>query len=287
MRLWTVDLLEVEIAGLKDKRRPGGPWSPWQDTLPRLPEWGSPNGWDYWGRPWAYMDAPNGHSAIKVQSAHSKLAARVTIAVVVNCEREPQYFPNLDVAKSAAAAPMWCGHQARVIDGSGNLNPKIAVSKATCMVQPPHFEGPNVAVGALFGIWDFFRTSKTMWRPNPEMPRRDVTPKGCIRTLMVKQLSDQRPVKSVPPTRPLDPKVKPAAPHVDQAAFPALPPSSHEGIGGIPGTKDFPMGTTEGFGAFKRPDGNTVVPRAIPGKTDAPLLPRQLGLLLVQLTPRQ
>ncbi len=27
MRLWTVDLLEVEIAGLKDKCRPGGPWS--------------------------------------------------------------------------------------------------------------------------------------------------------------------------------------------------------------------------------------------------------------------
>ncbi len=112
MRLWTVDLLEVEIAGLKDKSRPGGPWSPWQNTLPRLPEWGSPNGWDYWGRPWAYMDAPNRHSAIKVQSAHSRLAARVTIAVLVNCEREPQYFPNLDVAKSAAAAPTWRGHMA-------------------------------------------------------------------------------------------------------------------------------------------------------------------------------
>ncbi len=92
MRLWMVDLLEVKIAGLKDKSRPGGPWSPWQNTLPRLLEWGSPNGWDYWERPWAYMDAPNRHSAIKVQGAHSKLAARVTIAVLVNCEREPQYF---------------------------------------------------------------------------------------------------------------------------------------------------------------------------------------------------
>ncbi len=38
MRLWTVDLLEVEIAGLKDKRCPDGPWSPWQNTLPCLPE---------------------------------------------------------------------------------------------------------------------------------------------------------------------------------------------------------------------------------------------------------
>ncbi len=48
-----------------------------------------------------------------------------------------------------------------------------------------------------------------------------------------------------------------------------LPSSSHEGIGGIPGTKDFPKGTTKGFQAFKKPDGNTVVPRAAPGKTDA------------------
>ncbi len=112
MRLWTVDLLEVEIAGLKDKSRPSGPWSPWQDTLPRLPEWGSPNGWDYWGRLWAYMDAPNRHHAIKVQSAHSKIAARVTIVVLVNCERKPHYFPNLDVAKSASAAPTWRGHMA-------------------------------------------------------------------------------------------------------------------------------------------------------------------------------
>ena len=40
MRLWTVDLLKVEIAGLKDKSHAGGPWSPWQNTLPRLPEWG-------------------------------------------------------------------------------------------------------------------------------------------------------------------------------------------------------------------------------------------------------
>ncbi len=96
------------------------------------------------------MDAPNRHPDIKVQSAHSRLAGRVTIAVLVNCKHEPQYFPNLDVAKSAAAAPTWCGHMARVIDGSGNLNLKISVSKATKMVQPHHFEGPNVAVEALF-----------------------------------------------------------------------------------------------------------------------------------------
>ncbi len=207
------------------------------------------------------MDAPNGHSAIKVQSAHSKLAACVT--VLVNCEREPQYFPNLDVAKSVAAAPMWRGHQARVIDGSGNLKLKITVAKSARMVQPPHFEGPNVAVAALFGIWDSFHTSKTTWRPNP------VTPEGCLWTLTVAQLRQHRPVKSVPPTRILDPKVAPATPYVDQSVFPALPSSSHEGIGGIPGTKDFPQGTMKGFQAFKKPDENTVVLWVTSGKTDA------------------
>ncbi len=34
MRLWTINLLEAEIAGFKDKSRPKGPWSPMQDTLP-------------------------------------------------------------------------------------------------------------------------------------------------------------------------------------------------------------------------------------------------------------
>ncbi len=90
IRIWTVERLEIEIAGLKDKSRPPGSWSTWQDSLPRLPKWGSPNGWDYWGRPWAYMDAPNRHSDLKVKSAHHKNSARVTIAVLVNCEREPQ-----------------------------------------------------------------------------------------------------------------------------------------------------------------------------------------------------
>ncbi len=158
-----------------------------------------------------------------------------------------------------------------MIDGSGNLNSKISVPKAAKMVQPLHFEGPNVAVEALFNTWDSFQRSKMMWRPNPEMPLGDVTPEGCRRTLTVAQLSEQRPVKSVPPTKPLHLSVAPAAPHVDRTAFPALPSSSHDGIGGIPGSKDYPQGTTEGFqAAFKKPDKDTVVPRGPPGKTSVP-----------------
>ena len=56
-KFWMVDMLGVEHDGLKNTKKPiGNVTSPARETLPRLPVWGSPNGWDYWGRPWAYMD---------------------------------------------------------------------------------------------------------------------------------------------------------------------------------------------------------------------------------------
>ncbi len=136
----------------------------------------------------------HGHPAIKVKSIHTPPVVRVTIAVLVNCECEPEYFPNLDIAKLAAAAPTWHGHQMRVIDGSGNFHPKISAQKAARLVQPQNYIGPNVAVEAIFYSWDSFRNSKHMWRPNPEMPHEDVMPKECVRALPTSQLSDQRPV---------------------------------------------------------------------------------------------
>lgn len=199
------------------------------------------------------MDAPNGHSTIKAKSVETAPAARVTIAVLVNCTREPQHFLNLDVAKSAAAAPTWRGHQAQSVDGSGNVHSKIPVSKAAKMVQPSNYTGPNVALEALFHMWDSFHTSKTMWRPNPEMRQGDATPEGCIRTFLVAQLSKQWPVHSVPPTRPLNPKQLPAAPHVDKAGFLKLHPSFNERIGGIQGSKDFQQGTFKGSRLLRSP----------------------------------
>ncbi len=122
-KFWTVDLLGAEQEGLKNAKKPiATVASPVRDTLPRLPAWGSPNGWDYWGRPWAYMDAPHNCPDLKIPSVHKPHAARVTVAVLVNCEHEPQYFPNLDVAKSAAAASAWRGKKGKVVDGDGNYN---------------------------------------------------------------------------------------------------------------------------------------------------------------------
>ena len=73
----------------------------------------------------------------------------------------------------------------------------------------------------------------------------------------------------MPPTRPFNPKELPAAPYVDNAEFLKLTPLSNEGIGGIPGSKDFPQGTFKGFQALKKPDESTVVPRCSAGKTVA------------------
>ncbi len=39
----------------KKKSAPG----PIHDSLLRLPDWAAPNGWDFRGRLWAYMDTPN------------------------------------------------------------------------------------------------------------------------------------------------------------------------------------------------------------------------------------
>ncbi len=68
-KFWTVNLLRVEHAGLKNTKKPiATVTSPMRETLPRLPVWGSPNGWGYWGRPWAYMDAPHNNTDLKVKS---------------------------------------------------------------------------------------------------------------------------------------------------------------------------------------------------------------------------
>ncbi len=78
-KFWTVNLLGVEQEGLKNTKKPiATVTSPVRETLPRLPVWGSPNGWDHWGRPWAYMDAPHNSPDLKVMSVHEPHAARIT-----------------------------------------------------------------------------------------------------------------------------------------------------------------------------------------------------------------
>ncbi len=55
------------------------------------------------------MDAPSDHPDLNIPSAFNPPVARMTITVMINCQCELQYFLNLDVAKSAAAASTWHG----------------------------------------------------------------------------------------------------------------------------------------------------------------------------------
>ncbi len=257
-KFWTVNLLRVEQEGLKNTKKPiATVTSPARETLPRLPVWGSPNGWDYWGRPWAYMDAPHNDTDLKVKSVHEPHAARVTIAVLVNCEREPQYFPNLDVAKSAAAASTWRGKKGKVVDGDGNyLCSDKTPTHAARQVLPRFFGGSN-------------RSSKIMWRPNPAMPEGDVTPDGCIHARPAEHLSKHRPFFTVSATLPWDPTRPPPVAHLDPKEFPDLEQSPNTGIGGIKGSNEAPRAITRGEPAFVRPVDGQGAPRPKDGVTGA------------------
>ncbi len=82
-RLWRLEHVEDEQERMKNGEPLNTIPTPQIQQLPHLPDWAAPNGWDIWGRPWAYMDAPAGHSTVGVKSKEGR--ARVTIAVLVRC----------------------------------------------------------------------------------------------------------------------------------------------------------------------------------------------------------
>ena len=224
------------------------------------------------------MDAPHNSPDLKVKSVHELHAARVMVAVLVNCEREPQYFPNLDVAKSAAAASTWRGKKGKVVDGDGNyLCSDKTPTHAARQVLPRFFGSSNPAVEAIFKGWEAYRSSKIMWRPNPAMPEGDVTPDDCICARPAERLSKHRPFFTVSATLPRDPTRPPHAAHLDPKAFLDLEQSPNQGIGGIQGTNDAPRATTRGELPFIRPVDGQGAPRPKEGETGtvttAPAMP--------------
>ncbi len=68
LRFWHVELVKHECQALNEMRMIGDLVLPRPADLPRLPSWAAPNGRDYWGRPWAYLDAPSGHADVGVSS---------------------------------------------------------------------------------------------------------------------------------------------------------------------------------------------------------------------------
>ncbi len=102
LRLWHEELINHERQSLDASRTVETLVLPRSSDLPRLPPQAAPNGWDYWGRPWVYLDAPSSHSEVGVSSALTPPSRRVTVAVLVDCPSEPQFLPDMVVAQSAS-----------------------------------------------------------------------------------------------------------------------------------------------------------------------------------------
>ncbi len=149
--------------------------------LPHLPDWAVPNGWDFWGRPWAYMDAPSGNSKVGVTSEEGK--ARVTTAVLVRLEREVQYLLDQNVAKSTSAAAMRV-RKTRVFNDYGSLHEDDSKRISPYTVARTLFPrgwgaDRSEVVHSLLKCWHAYRVLRVGQWLNPPMPQGDMTPEGC------------------------------------------------------------------------------------------------------------
>ncbi len=159
----------------KKKAVPG----PVRKRLLRLPDWGAPNGWDFWDRPWAYVDAPNRPKETGFITERHPRVACMMIATLVNCPHERQYLPDMDVAWSAAMAAVWVIKRGRIIDSSGNLTQPARNSdheNQAHRLLPRHYgRDSNAAVWQQLRTWATFQRLGTGRRENPPMPEGDVT----------------------------------------------------------------------------------------------------------------
>ncbi len=172
LRLWRAELVQHERESLDSLRGVGGLVFPEPATLPRLPPWAAPNGWDYWGRPWAYMDAPSGHSEVGVSSTLSPPSNRETVAVLVDCPHEPQFLPDMLVAQSAAVAAGRAMRQARPLTQKGEISENMTLETAARRLLPRTYGNSySVAVLEQLKAWESFRTLNIGRRKNPTMPR--------------------------------------------------------------------------------------------------------------------
>ncbi len=183
LAIWRSEQVENERERMKAKVQLHLIETPQLAELPHLPDWAAPNGWDFWGRPWAYMDASSGHSKVGVISEAGK--ARVTVAVLVRLDQEVQYLPDQNVAKSASAAAMHV-RKTRVFNDDGSLredDAKRVTPYTAARTLFPRGWGADrsESVYILLKCWHSYLVSRVGQRPNLPMPQGDVTPEGCDR----------------------------------------------------------------------------------------------------------
>ncbi len=147
LRLWHAELIQHERDSLDSLRGVGGLVSPEPATLPWLPPWAAPNVWNYWGRPWAYIDAPSGHPEVGVSSTLSPPSNRMTVVVLVDCPHEPQFLPDMLVAQSASVAAGRATRQARPLTQRGEIFENMMLETATRRLLPrPYGVSYSVAI---------------------------------------------------------------------------------------------------------------------------------------------
>ncbi len=177
--LWRAELIQHERDSVDSLR---GLVSPQPMTLPRLPPWAAPNGWDYWGRPWAYFDMPSGHSEVGVRSTLSPPSTRVTVAVLADCPHEPQFLPDMLVAQSASMAAGRATCQARPFTQKGEISENMTLETAAKRLLPRGYgDRYSIAVLEQLKVWEAFRTLNIGRRENHIMSKGDVMPAGCPR----------------------------------------------------------------------------------------------------------
>ncbi len=182
LRLWWIELIQHERDSLDSFRAVGGLISPDLASLPRLPSWAAPNGWDYWGRPWAYLDAPSAHTEVGVSSTLSPPSTRVTVAVLVDCPHEPQLLPDMVVAQSASVMAGRATRQARPFIQKGEIQENMSLETAAKRLLPRNYgDCYSIAVLEQLKAWEAFWTFNIGRRENPPMPKGDVTLSGCPR----------------------------------------------------------------------------------------------------------
>ena len=182
LRLWRLELIQNERDSLDSFRTVGELISPNPASLPHLPPWAAPNGWDYWGRPWPYLDAPSGHREVGVSSTLSPPSTRVTMAVLVDCPHEPQFLPDMVVTQSASVAAGRATRQARPFTQKGEVQDNMSLETAAKRLLPHNYgDRYSVAVLEQLKAWEAFRTLNIGRCDNPCMPKGDVTPSECLR----------------------------------------------------------------------------------------------------------
>ena len=148
LRLWRTELIQHERDSLDSLRTVGGLVSPNPANLPRLPPWAAPNGWDYCGRPWAYLDAPSGHREVGVSGTLSPPSTRMTIAVLVDCPHEPQFLPDMVVVQSASVAAGRATLQARSFTQKGEVQEDMLLETAAKRLLPRNY-GDRYSIAVL------------------------------------------------------------------------------------------------------------------------------------------